>query len=466
MFVGSVTKLRPNIRVILSGNALYRAIVQVLFLTVIFTLAVFLTILLIKSSEQRINYLPVLIITGASALIFSLISGFFFYRKINRAIEELNTAAQRMLKGDYQIHLTPSRFAEFNRLFFTFHQLTDAIRANYRELRQKKGWLTAILNSIQEGLLVLDDRGRILIANTSFRQIAGTKPVEDQFYWQVLRNPVLSDVISDLQSRNARLSRKMELGGRQFLINGSLSPTGEKVITFSDISEIVQASTMKRDFIQNVSHELRTPLTAIKGYIETMAETATDQNRNYLHIIKRHTDRLIRIVNDLLTLSQLESPQVQLETEVLNVQELFNDVLTVLRPAIQQKGLQLDLAIPDPSPKIKGDRLYLEQALINLLDNAVRYTEKGKITINAETNDNRVSITVADTGIGIAPEHQARIFERFYVVDRTRSRQSGGTGLGLAIVKHIITIHNGEINVESIPGLGSKFTLILPNADE
>jgi two-component system phosphate regulon sensor histidine kinase PhoR len=459
-----VTRLKPEFKNIRLGNTLYGAIVRLLLITVIFSAAVFLTPLMVTNPRLATGYVPLLIIAGLAAILFSAVAGYCFYRNINRALDELNTASQRVSGGNYNLLLTPSRINEFNQLFFSFRQLAETIQANYLELRQQKGWLTAILNSIQEGLLVLDAGGRILIANASFREIAGTDTTEVQFYWQVIRHPELSDIIFQLQPLQPHVSREIELTGRHFLINGSLTPTGEKVITFSDVSAIVQAAAMKRDFIQNVSHELRTPLAAIKGYVEALEETVTGTEQNFLKIIKRHTDRLIRIVNDLLLLARLESPRLLPEMEAVNVNELINDVLTVFRPLITEKGLELVLNLPKPNPIIKGDRLYLEQALINLLDNAVRYTEKGKITISAIINCNWLNLAVEDTGIGIAREHLPRIFERFYVVDRARSRQSGGTGLGLAIVKHIVTIHNGEIKVESTPGIGSKFTLLLPLA--
>jgi two-component system phosphate regulon sensor histidine kinase PhoR len=435
---------------------------RLLVITFIFSAVVFLIPVIVRNPGLLKSYLPALITGVLVALFYSLIVGYFFARNISRAVEELDAAARRMAGGFYNVVLTPSRLQEFNQLFFTFRQLAEKIQANQRELYQKKGWLTAILNSISEGLLVLDAGGRVLIANTSFRQIAGTDTFEDRFYWQLIRHPELNLIVSGLQSPNARLSQKIELAGRHFLINGSCTATGEKVITFSDISEIVQAAAMKRDFIQNVSHELRTPLAAIKGYVETLKETMTGEELNFLKIIKRHTDRLIRIVNDLLTLSQLEQPQPQLEREPVNVNELVNDVLSVSRPLIQAKGLELVLEIPDPAPTIRGDRLYLEQALLNLLDNAIRYTDKGKITVRVMATDNQLNLIVEDTGVGIPGEHLPRIFERFYVVDRARSRQSGGTGLGLAIVKHIAALHDGEIRVESTPGVGSKFTLSLP----
>ncbi len=386
------------------------------------------------------------------------------YRKLRRSFEEINNACRRIVNGYYLLQFSPSGFDEFNRIFAGLRELAETIRFNSLELRQKKSWLEAVLNSIQDGLIVLDDQGYVLIANRSFEQFTGVTAAEGKFYWQVLRHPAMSELVTTMKTQRGTFSRRMELAGRHFLLNAARSATGEIVITFSEISEMVRVEEMKRDLIQNVSHELRTPLTAIKGYLETLEETVTSQGQEYLKIIKRHTERLIRIVNDLLILTRLEAAQITREDEMVSIRELITDATIACKPLLESKGLKLKLELPEPDITIRGDRFYLEQALVNLVDNAVRYTEKGQITISGRLEGNDLQLIVEDTGIGIPPEHLPRIFERFYVVDRGRSRQSGGIGLGLAIVKHIVSLHKGEIRVESTPGMGSKFTLRLPVA--
>lgn len=427
-------------------------------------LAVVTSLLLTADRPPRdfSDYLLVILLATLAGLVPAGVLNWLLYRTLCRSFDEINTACRRIVNGYYQLQFTPSRFDEFNRLFTALRELAEAIRSNSLELRQKKSWLEAVLNSIQDGLVVLDDHGRVLIANRSFQQISGMTAVEGKFYWQVIRHPIMSEIVTSMKSQRVPLSRKIELGGRHFLINAAWSATGEKVITLSEISEMVRAEEMKRDFIQNVSHELRTPLTAIKGYLETLEETVTGQEQEYLKIVKRHTDRLIRIVNDLLVLTRLETAQVPLENETVSVRELMTDAAVVCKPLLENKGLELKLELPEPDVSIRGDRLYLEQALVNLIDNAARYTERGEVRISARLENHNLLLSVEDTGIGIAAEHLPRIFERFYVVDRSRSRQSGGTGLGLAIVKHIVNLHRGEIRVESTPGVGSKFTLVLP----
>ncbi|MEO0026218.1 MAG: ATP-binding protein [candidate division WOR-3 bacterium] len=456
------TKLKPKLLIPDLRGTVYRSVVRLLVVGIVLGISTYALLVAYRPPEEFSDYVLWGLIALAAGLLPAGLLNWMLYRSLRRSVDEVVLACRKIVNGAYQFRFTPSRFDEFNRLFIAIGELGETIRVNSRELRQKQSWLEAVLNSIQDGLIVLDDRGMILIANRSFGQIAGAGDFSGKYYWQAIRHPVLSEIVTVLKDERGPVSQRIDIADRHFLINAARSATGEKVITFSDISEIVRTAEMKRDFIQNVSHELRTPLTAIKGYVETLSETVTDQEQNYLNIIKRHTDRLIRIVQDLMTLSRLETDRLVLEKEKTSVRELITDAVTACRPLLENKGLELKLDLPEPDVSIWGDRLYLEQALVNLLDNAVRYTEKGWIKVSGRFENNDLYLTVEDTGIGIPAEHLPRIFERFYVVDRGRSRQTGGTGLGLAIVKHIVNLHKGEIRVESTPGAGSRFTLILP----
>ncbi len=232
--------------------------------------------------------------------------------------------------------------------------------------------------------------------------------------------------------------------------------------------ELKNAEIVKRDFATNVSHELRTPLTAIKGFAETLEDEVDPKSRRHVDIIRVHTDRLITIVQDLLTLSEIEEKEANLEFEDVNIVELLENVKNLFTEKIIEKGLELKFVIDENIPHLKADSFKLEQMFINLIDNAVKYTEKGGITISIKQvpevlpQNEFVVFEIMDTGIGISEKYLIRIFERFFVVDKSRSRKLGGTGLGLSIVKHIVQLHNGRITVESTPDTGSKFTVILP----
>ena len=231
---------------------------------------------------------------------------------------------------------------------------------------------------------------------------------------------------------------------------------------FHDITEMKNVEEIKKDFVVNVSHELRTPLTAIKGFAETLEEETDEKNRHYVDIIKRNTDRLINIVQDLLALSQLEERGTRLELEEVDLGDMIERTLKIFEHRMREKNLKFDLKTENGFPLIKADPFKLEQVFVNLIDNAIKYTEHGEITLSLKQSGNQVMMELEDTGIGISEDHIPRIFERFYVTDKSRSKMLGGTGLGLSIVKHIVLLHNGTIDVKSTPNKGTTFSITLP----
>ena len=239
-----------------------------------------------------------------------------------------------------------------------------------------------------------------------------------------------------------------------------LKETDEIVFILHDTTELQQLETIKKDLILNVSHELRTPLTSIKGFLETLEDELENDHAYYIQVIKRNTDRLIHIVNDLLILAKLEHSQ-KLEYEEIDLAELFDNMSLLFENKIKEKNISLLKEIDSNLPKLQADRFKLEQVLINLIDNAIKYTDIGTVKLKAYF-DKKFYLEVSDSGRGIPQKHLDRLFERFYVVDKSRSRKLGGSGLGLSIVKHIVQLHNGEIKVTSEIGKGTVFTVILP----
>jgi two-component system phosphate regulon sensor histidine kinase PhoR len=237
-------------------------------------------------------------------------------------------------------------------------------------------------------------------------------------------------------------------------------------LVFHDITEIKRLERVRKDFVANVSHELRTPLTSIKGYIEALLDGAKDDPKRcleFLQVLQKHTDRLNNIISDLLTLSQIESGQYIWKRDHVKMTDVVERAMAVLKPLAQKKRHQISVEIPEGLPAVMGDGEKLAQVMINLLDNAIKYTpDGGRISIEAGLSSDKIQISVNDTGIGIPKKDLTRVFERFYRVDRARSRELGGTGLGLSIVKHIVEAHGGKVSVESEPGKGSRFTLSLP----
>jgi len=401
---------------------------------------------------------------GLFIISISLIGALFFARSLARPIQELSSASRRIAKGDFNTKVFLKKRDEFRDLAESFNFMTEHIKTLFDELSKKKEQLNSILFSMEEGLIVLDGEDRILMTNAGFKKIVESEEVEGKMYWEVIRDPVLSELIQKGKKQKRNYSDEIEFSGKYYSASVTFIPTEEEiVITFHDITEIRRVEKIKKDFIVNVSHELRTPLTAIKGFVETIEQDAAKKHKNYLDIIKRNTDRLINIVKDLLVQSELDEKYIKLEVENVDLQKLIANIGKIFQPECDQKGLFFDIQTQSEFPRtIKGDPFKLEQLFVNIIDNAVKYTEEGGITINLTKNDRSVFITIEDTGIGIPEQELPRIFERFYVVDKSRSRRLGGTGLGLSIVKHIAILHNGEVSVKSTAGKGTAMTVRLP----
>jgi two-component system phosphate regulon sensor histidine kinase PhoR len=287
--------------------------------------------------------------------------------------------------------------------------------------------------------------------------------MDGRYYWEVVRSSKFDELINQVMEKKESSSAEVELNEKIFLSSAAYLGSQElAVVTLHDLTEAKRLERVKKEFVVNVTHELRTPLTAIKGFVETLEEEKDKKKQNYLRIIKRNTDRLIRIVEDLLSLTELEEKEFPLEREEVNLKELAENVFKIFEQEAKEKDLYLKLLADEKLPLVRADSFRLEQMFVNLLDNGLKYTEKGGVTVGLKSKENEVIIEVEDTGIGIAAEHLPRIFERFYTVDKARSRKLGGTGLGLSIVKHIVFLHGGKIQVKSDLGLGTKFTVTLP----
>jgi two-component system phosphate regulon sensor histidine kinase PhoR len=424
----------------------------------------------IRSSKpvREINVLisslrkEILKITGI-ILCLALLSAYLLSRKLTRPLFELTQTAQKVTAGDMNARVNYRNRDEIGELARYFNTMVERGRTLFTELSHQKDALNLIITNLQEGLLVTDSDGTVMLYNDSFTRLTGVMLKTGKFYWESIRNPELVRFIESVFDNKKNMQQEITIGTTHLMCLGFISPAdNQTVITLHDITDIVAMAKMKKDFVTNVSHELRTPLTSIKGYVETAMESSDEETGYYLKIISRNTDRLINIVHDLLQLSKLEQENNKLEIEEINIAQLIDNVLKGFEHRIKEKGLTVSFEPDDRYTTINGDYFKLEQVFINLVDNAVKYTETGEITIKVTGNETSVSISVSDTGIGIPPQDLSHIFERFYVIDKSRSRQMGGTGLGLSIVKHIVLLHNGQVDVKSEPGTGSTFTIILP----
>jgi len=395
-------------------------------------------------------------------IILALSTAILLARRYTRPVSQLAEAANQVAQGNLEAHVTLDTGDELKELADNFNIMVTELKRSLADIAHQRDELRTIVAAVPSSLLVINADNRVAFYNRELQRITTLKEPQDKFYWEIIREPQFTNFIKEIQSQGGDRSQEIAIGDKTYLCSATtLTTGGEIVLIFSDISELKAVQRLKRDFVVNVSHELRTPLTAIKGFVETLQEETTGTEHRYLTIIARHTDRLINIINDLLTLAEIEEKS-QLEYETINLSNLIYDTVKIFDEKLQAKKLKLEIEVKPKAMKIQADSFKLQQVLINLLDNAIKYTEKGRIAVKAQQVGNQVRITVEDTGCGIPPEHLPRIFERFYVVDKARSRQLGGTGLGLAIAKHIVMLHNGRIEVESEPGKGARFSITLP----
>jgi len=410
-------------------------------------------------SNLRTKLMALALITAALSLLVAVVVA----RSVAKPVSELTAAARAVAEGDFDVRVVPKRRDEVGELAARFNEMVGRIDELVTELSRQKTDLDTILSGLREGLLVLDVDGEALLVNASFNSLLACDIRKNTRYWEGIRHPEFTELVERVTREKHNARAEMVVNDRNLTCSALFSAgPGHVVITVHDITEIMTAAKVKKDLVTNVSHELRTPLTSMKGYIETLAESVDEQSKRYVDIIARNTDRLVNIVNDLLVLSELERSEPALEWEDVDLRVVTENVVAGFETRFRDKGLSVLIEAVDNLPAIKGDPFKLEQLFVNLIDNALKYTETGGITIDIARGDNALIVRVEDTGIGIPAKDLPRVFERFYVVDKSRSRRMGGTGLGLSIAKHITTLHHGKIEVESTVGEGTAFILTFP----
>jgi len=331
-----------------------------------------------------------------------------------------------------------------------------------------------ILKSITESLLIIDPKGYILLANQSFKDIFKIKESpEGKHFIEIIRNMDLIELLRSSMETKKDDHREIIIkkAGQDITLNARAMPildsTGNFafiIILLQNVTTLKRLENMRRDFIANVSHELKTPITAIKGYAETLLDGAIDDKENakkFVEIIKNQAERLSILVDDLLTISRIEFGEIKIEKEKIELNQMVESVFQIFRERAERKNLSLINEI-NHEIFIYADKNRFMQIMINLIDNAIKFTEKGFVRVKFKKKNGQSIISVEDTGIGIPKEHLHRIGERFYRVDKARSRQLGGTGLGLAIVKHLVLAHGWQLKIESEVGVGTKVNILIP----
>lgn len=397
--------------------------------------------------------------------IISVFIIYFYSKKLYGPIKILKDTTQQVANGNFDVKVVLHEKDEFKELADNFNIMIEELRRFFLQIIEKQKHLNIIISSIEDGIIALDSKGKILFVNNGFNKIMNVKCVNDRYYWEFLISPNLIRIIEEIITKKISFVGTVEIKNKYFYCNAAhLSQYEQIIIILHDISKIKEYEKIKKDLVANVSHELKTPLTAINGFAETALDTTKEkETKKYLEIIINNSKRLINIINDLLLLSNIENKDKNLEYEKVDLIKLLNNIQKLFEKRLKEKNLKLVLNLDKNNNEINADLYMLEQLFINLIDNAIKYTERGEIKINTYKKDeNKLIIEISDTGIGIPQEHIPKIFERFYVVDKSRSRETGGTGLGLSIVKHIVNLHNGEILVDSQVAIGTRFIIILP----
>jgi two-component system phosphate regulon sensor histidine kinase PhoR len=342
------------------------------------------------------------------------------------------------------------------------------LEESFASLKNSQRELETLLNSMQDAVIAVAADGRVQWANQGMNRLVQRTRISLPLI-ETVRDPDFLAAVHDAAThKSARAARASSIiPGRTFDVTAAPMPGGGAVAVLRDLTEVERVEKTRRDFIANVSHELRTPLTSIQGYAETLLDSAPENNnvREFLEIIRKNASRMSRLTEDLLTLARVESGETRFDTELLTPAELLQDAVESFREIAREK--QVELQVEDVcSDTVSADREAMHQVFGNLIDNALKYAATGKrLVLGARKRDRLVEFYVQDFGPGIAYEHLPRLFERFYRVDKARSRESGGTGLGLAIAKHIVLAHGGKIRAESELNHGSTFLFTLPIAD-
>jgi len=424
-----------------------------------------------------------LTIAFGSAFLIAVGLSIWLARSLTKPLSDMATAARQLAAGDHSVRIQTRSRDEVGLLANTLNHMTDELRSKIEELSEDRAQLLAMLTSMVEGVMVLDYKGRILQVNPALERMFGVTRAETRGrqFTEVFGHPELNALVSTVLATRTGQEDEIILtpSGRCLDVEASVAG-GEQdneacaVLVFHDITELRRLENIRKDFVANVSHELRTPLTSIKGYVEALLDGGKDDpatSVRFLDIILKQSDRLNLILEDLLQLSKIESGQVQFKQEPLHLGSVVERTIAMIKPLADKKQHRLSAQIAPNLPLITGDEERLVQVLANLLDNAIKYTpEGGQITVaarrmplaQADVRRNSVELTVTDTGIGIPEQDRPRVFERFYRVDKARSRELGGTGLGLAIVRHIVEGHGGQIWVEGNVPTGSRFVVRLP----
>ncbi|MFC1566690.1 ATP-binding protein [bacterium] len=400
--------------------------------------------------------------TTLVVLLIAVFLAWIFSKRLSIPIKSLSDASKKIAQGNFDTRVIFDSKNELHDLAENFNYMSATIKELILKLSKQKEELETLISSVNAGIVAFGKDDRVFLANSNFNLLVNDHKPREKLIYELIKEPEFLELLKSVRNKKENQTKEIIIGEKVYLCSMTFLSTDISVIAiFNDITAMREMEQLKKELVQNVSHELRTPLSSIRGFMETI-EDEKKYNQKYVDIIKNNTVRMINIVNDLLSLTELESKKFRLEKEEISLNEMLTNILKILEPKIADKNIKMKLDIAQDVPQIFADKFKVEQMALNILDNAIKYTEKGEINLEVRKIDNNVLMVFRDTGIGIPKHDIDRIFERFYVVDKSRSRTMGGTGLGLSIVKHIVLLHNGSIDVQSEPGKGTIFNVILP----
>lgn len=394
-----------------------------------------------------------------------------YYVLVVLPVKRLNLIVNKISNGDFKQIVMHKSFGDMANLESNIENMSESLSSQIQDISKERSKLYAIITGMAEGVIAVNQNNRIILANPVVEQTFSTTypEIKDKTIRAGLKNNQLADLLLDTLAKNKIIEKEIDLTlslGKCFIAHASPIKNVGAVCIIYDITQMRKLENYRAEFVANISHELKTPLTAIRGYVETLLGGAIDDqktNRQFLEKIDKHTQNLCALIEDILAISKFEVKREIGPFATVNLKEVIHRALDTISIKCKKREVSIKGTCAEAVLEIKGLEEHVYRAILNLLDNAVNYSDPGQeINISCLKQDNVIKLNVIDHGFGIPKEDLPRVFERFYRVEKSRSRDEGGTGLGLAIVKHVMNLHNGNVNVESELGKGSKFTLTFP----
>jgi len=408
------------------------------------------------------------LIAGVIALVIAGALAYLFSRAVSTPIVELRDVARALAGGDLSRRPRLAASGEVGDLATALHRMADQLATRLNALEADDALMAALIEALNEGVLAVDSSRRIVRINESGRRLLGLRGTVPIPIDHLPRDRVLREAVDDALVGQVPAPMEIRVDDRTLALTTRPLSSGGAVIALFDLSPMRRLETVRRDFVANVSHELKTPLTVIGGFAETLADDdlPAEQRRRFAETIQAHALRMQRIVDDLLDISRIESGGWRPNPTLVDLAASAGDAVSAIHAVAKAKHIAITITPHESARAVFADPTAIRQILSNLIENAVRYTaDGGTVTVFTEPEPGGVRIGVRDTGVGIAPDHLPRIFERFCRVDPSRAREAGGTGLGLAIVRHLVEAHGGRVRAESAIGRGTTVIAFFPSGE-